>query len=89
MSASNFLNAPPAPGLVRLRTLRPFWINASESTTIGQLVDVDAVVAGDILQSRRAEIVDVGQWADIKKANDADTAGQWRAGKPSRYSGRS
>ena len=84
----HLLTARPAAGMVRMRVLRPFFIDSTTNTTVGQVVDIDALAAADVLQARRGELVDAGQRADVFKAIDADNAGHWRAGKPSRFSGR-
>ncbi|WP_310383540.1 hypothetical protein [Roseateles sp.] len=68
------------PGLIQLRTLRPFWVDG-RATKAGEVVSVAATVAADIIHSNRAEIVDADQWRDIFDAVQAQNVAHTRASK--------
>jgi hypothetical protein len=73
-------NTAATPGLIQLRTLRPFWVDG-RATKVGEIVSVTATVAADIINSTRAEIVDADQWRDIFDAVQAQNVAHERASK--------
>lgn len=86
MAASNS-TLSPALDLVRLLTLRPFWVSG-RPTVVGELVDVPPELAASIIGTRRAEIVDAAQWVAIRDAVNAETQRFERASRGARQAGR-
>ncbi|MCV2358881.1 hypothetical protein LNV08_07790 [Paucibacter sp. TC2R-5] len=73
-------NTTAAPGLVQVRTLRPFFLDG-RVTKVGEVVSVTGTVAGDIIYSTRGEIVDTDQFSAIHDAVQAQNLANERASK--------